>query len=298
MINTPELPVIGTLYFQVMKFMSSFQAHGYTLYEANSIEQFLEMLPDRQDMVYVSDHGFSINFNSVAKFFERVKELDSTFILWFYHVFLDKIALPKRWILTGEHFRKKPLIPEHIERWNIQQKIENYVPMTFAAAILPENIGKFRRNEILRASFVGAPYQFDWCQSLVSIDEKVLIKYTPPFISEDDRIKIYLSSVVSLGFHSDNNSKNSVLVERIFEGLALGNVVISDNPICEEFTDGNVKYISSLHDVQEQIDRVWKNSQERRDRQESGMKWCKENGTYVNVSKAFIEKSRKLWGVQ
>jgi hypothetical protein len=296
MLNTPELPVVGTLYFQVMKFMSAFQTHGFILEEARSIEQLAALSPGQRDIIYVSDHGLSINLGAVQSAFEKMHWIDSTFILWFYHTHIDKIRLPKRWILTGEHFRKKPAVAEHIERWNIQQKFENYVPMTFATAIRPENIGMYGRNEVLRASFVGAPYQIGWCQSLVNSDDKVLIRYTPPFISEEDRIKIYLASVVSLGFHSDNNAKNSVLVERVFEGLALGNVVISDNPICEEFTDGNVKYVSSLSEVQEQIERVWKNPDERKARQDLGMKWCRDNGTYVNVSKAFIEKARILWG--
>jgi hypothetical protein len=277
--------------------MSSFNKHGFKIAEARSIDELLDMNPAAQDFVYVSDQGLSINKIAANLAFQRLKNIDSVFILWFYHRHIADIVMPKRWILTGEHFRKMPRIDSHIECWRIQQNLENYVPMTFATAVLPENIGRYRRNEILRASFVGAHYQTSWCQELVSTDDKVIVRYTPPFISEEDRVGLYLSSVVSLGFHSENNAKNSVIVERVFEGLALGNVVVSDNPVCEEFTDGNVKYVSSLTEVQEQIERVWKDSGERKIRQESGMKWCKENGTYVNVSNAFIEKSRKLWGI-
>jgi hypothetical protein len=298
MLNTPELPVIGTLYFQVMKFMSAFQVHNFTLYEVRSISELFSLNPVASDFVYVSDHGISRNFEEVTNAFVSFGTLDCTFILWFYHGHIDSLPMPRKWILTGEHFRRPPQVKEHIERWNVQSNLSNYVPMTFAASILPENIGRYGRNEILHASFVGHPYQIDWCRNLVASNDKVLVQYTPPFISEENRLRIYLSSVVSLGFHSENNSKNSVIVERVFEGLALGNVVISDNPACEEFTDGNVKHVSSLEEVKHQIERVWSDPVERKQRQESGMAWCREKGTYVNVSKAFIEKSRELWGNQ
>lgn len=297
MLNTPELPVIGTLYFQVMKFMSAFRVHGYTLAEAKTLDELLMMSPKSGDFVYVSDHGLSRSDQEVTRAFEKIRDLDCTFILWFYHNHIHRLPMPKKWILTGEHFRNLPKSKEHAAIWNIQNGLENYVPMTFATAILPEDIGRYSRNEILRASFVGAPYQVEWCQNLVTQNNGVLVRYTPPFISEEDRLRIYLSSVVTLGFHSENNSLNSVLVERVFEGLALGNVVVSDNPACEDFTDGNVKYVSSLDEVKYQIDRVWNDPIERQERQKSGMEWCRKNGTYVNVSMAFIEKSKGLWEI-
>ena len=294
MLNTPELPVIGTLYFQASKFISSFSIHGYSQLEVNSLDDFIKMKPSKDDIVYISDHGISIDILKVKDSFLKFKDLDCVFILWFFHNYINTIPMPKRWILTGEHFRKTPQIDNHLKSWHIQNSISNYVPMTFATAILPVHIGQYKRNEVIKASFVGAPYQIEWCRKLVNEDNLVYVRYTPPFISEADRYGIYLSSVVSLGFHSHENSLNSVLVERVFEGLALGNVVISDNPVCEEFTDGNVKYVSSLELVKEEIDRMWIDKNEREKRQKKGMNWCKNNGTYVTVSKAFIEKALEV----
>lgn len=296
MLNTQELPVIGTLYFQVIKFMSAFQLQDYMLLEAKTIDDLLSMNPCEKDFVYISDHGLSRNLNDVISSFERLNCLNCTFILWFYHNHINVLPMPKKWILTGEHFRKKPKVIEHIQRWEIQSNLQNYVPMTFAAGIFPENIGKYKRNEFLHASFVGAPYQIDWCQKLTALNNNISIRYTPPFISEADRCMMYLSSVVSLGFHSENNSLNSVLVERVFDGLALGNIVISDNPVCEEFTDGIVKHVSSLEEVSYHVEFAWNNLEDRKARQKRGLLWSKENGTYLNVSKKFIEKSKELWG--
>lgn len=295
MLNSHELPVIGTLYFQVTKFMSSFRVHGYDVLEINSIENLIELHPSRDDIVYVSDHGISISLENSQRAFEKLSKLHCVFILWFYHNVIEKLQMPEKWILTGEHFRRPPKVHEHLACWELQQLIPNYVPMTFATAILPENIGMYPRDEILKASFVGAPYQVDWCRELTNKDSKILVRYTPPFISEEDRLRIYLASVVSLGFHSPNNSANSVIVERVFEGLALGNVVISDNPACEEFTDGNVKHVNKIEDVKDEIEKCWIDPVYRKARQSSGMKWCKDNGTYVNVSRSFINKINELW---
>lgn len=294
MLNTQELPVIGTLYFQAMKFMSAFYLSEYQILEARSINDFLKLTPSKDDIVYLSSHGLSIDFNAVYFAFEKMKNLDCVFILWFYHKHINLLPMPKRWILTGEHFRKTPTVNEHIESWNIQKNLSNYVPMTFASAVYPDNIGKHKRNEILKASFVGAPYQIEWCRALSFPNSGVHIQYTPPFINEETRLSIYLSSVVSLGFHSENNIKNSVLVERVFEGLSLGNIVISDNPVCEEATDGNVKYVSSIEDVASQIDKYWNDPVARTALQNSGMNWCKNNGTYAHLSQLFIAKIKEI----
>ena len=224
-----------------------------------------------------------------------LKNLDCVFILWFFHDIANKQEMPflKRWILTGEHFRNEPITSPHKLFWEMQKSMSNYVPLTFAAAFDPQEIGKFNRTETIPASFVGHRYQIDWCEKLQT-DHNALIKYTPPFISEQERIEAYLSSVVSLGFHSENNAKNSVLVERVFEGLALGNVVVSDNPACEESTDGIVKFVDSYESLCEEVLRFWSDKSLRNSKQKAGMEWCKHHGTYAAVSKSFIDKARSI----
>lgn len=297
LLNTPELPCPGTHYFHTVKFLSSFTIHDYEALEVRSMQDFLALSPDSSDIVYISNHGFSNDSTNLAAYqmMHLLKNLDCVFILWFFHDVLSSQEMPqlKRWILTGEHFRNEPITSPHKRFWEMQKSISNYVPLTFAAAFNPQEIGKFKRHEIIPASFVGHRYQTDWCVKLQD-DFGALIKYTPPFISEQERIQVYLSSVVSLGFHSENNAKNSVLVERVFEGLALGNVVVSDNPACEEATDGIVKFVNSYESVCEEVSKFWSDKSLRSSRQKAGMDWCKQHGTYAAISKSFIEKARSI----
>ncbi len=289
LLNTPELPCPGTHYFHTVKFLSSFTEHGFTPIEASTLEQFVSISPDSGDIVYISNHGATSD--SGLKVLQSISHLDCVFVLWFFHDVLEEPGMPKfkRWILTGEHFRQKPKTDPHVRFWEMQKGIPNYVPLTFATSIKPDEIGRFQRNEQFKASFVGAPYQIEWCKKLHTENEGILIRYTPPFIDEKQRVAMYLSSVVSLGFHSDNNAANSVLVERVFEGLALGNVVVSDNPVCEEATDGIVKLVTSYDSLHSEIEKWWSDPISRKLQQERGMSWCKSHGTYTSVSKSFID---------
>ena len=294
LLNTPELPCPGTHYFHTAKFLSSFSEHGFIPIEASTLEQFISMSPDSGDIVYISNHGNTSE--SGIRVLQAISHLDCVFVLWFFHDMLNSPDMPKfkRWILTGEHFRRKPQTEPHVRFWEMQKQISNYVPLTFATSMRPNDIGKLQRNEQFKASFVGAPYQIEWCKKLHEEVEGILIRYTPPFIDEKQRIAIYLSSVVSLGFHSSNNMANSVLVERVFEGLALGNVVVSDNPVCEEATDGIVKFITSYESLQNEIDKWWNDPVSRKSQQQLGMSWSKSHGTYTAVSKSFIDMMEKV----
>ena len=297
LLNTPELLCPGTHYFHTTKFLSSFSLHGYTALEVRSLQDFVSMSPDAGDIVYVSNHGVEQQHTTEAAYLalELISRFECVYLLWFFHFILSDPRMPslKRWILTGEHFRKEPAVLDHKKCWDMQQTMQNYHPLTFAAAFHPDDVGRFSRNEKLEASFVGHPYQQQWCSRLHS-ERNVLIRYTPPFITEQERLSIYLSSVVALGFHSDNNRLNSVLVERVFEGLALGNVVVSDNPCCEEITDGIVKFVDSYESVTEVLQKCWTDVNERKKLQLAGTQWCKNNGTYYTVSKSFIEKSHTV----
>ena len=295
LLNTPELPCPGTHYFHTSKFLSSFTMHGYSANEVRSLQDFYSMNPDAGDIVYISNHGFSQSSSTAFHAVQSLQKFDCVYILWFFHDVLHSEEMPKlkRWILTGEHFRNAPVTEPHKQFWEMQKGMDNYVPLTFAAACQPSDVGNFPRNEIFEASFVGHYYQTEWCSKLQS-ERNVMIRYTPPFISEQERVSLYLSSVTSLGFHSENNAKNSVIVERVFEGLAFGNVVVSDNPACEEATDGIVKFIGDYETLSEEVSKYWRDDSLRKEKQKLGVQWCKDHGTYFSVSKSFIEKARSI----
>ena len=114
--------------------------------------------------------------------------------------------------------------------------------------------------------------------------------YTPPFISETNRLEIFSSSRVILGWHSDANIGNGVVVERVFEGLALGSVVVSDNPYAQQITGGVVEFADSLEGALAIIDRSRKDEGFFRTKQKEGLDFARAKGTYSSVAQTFIER--------
>lgn len=310
-VNTPECPIIWTQIFHVQKISKGFEWNGLEVLFVESWKQLKEIGLCETDFVYLANHfAFlktdmdmeSLKSNPVIYLYlEYIGSVGAIPILWFWHLLIDTQILEPlkgKFILTGENFRQKPKTSEHTLYWNIQNKINNYVPSTFAAAIHPNDIGTFKRNEFKKVSFVGSvPYQGMWLNKLLRemSSETMFTISGKPFISEENRIKHFLDSVVCLGFHAEANISNSVLVERVFEGMALGNVVISDNPCCTEVTNGNVEFVDSYETMLTVIDKAWNDIEYRKKKQKESMNWCRDHGTYLPVAKLFIDKARELY---
>ena len=278
----------GSHYLHTKKFLSSFETHGYTYSEVRKFTDIRDISPD--DIVYLSNHGFfekQISFEVL----EAISKKGAKQILWFWHDHLDlaKRLFANRFVLSGEHFYKKPFLDEHIKLWEIQKTTPEYVPLTFASDLMPSSIATLPRSEMYLAHFVGFGYQADINKRLRIRFRGIKILNTPPFISEKQRTDIFLSSKVALGWHSDANIKNNVVVERVFEGLAYGNAVISDTPIAREITDGIVEFADTYDETRDFLLRIKKDDEFRKKKVEQGFAWAKAYGTYWHVAKRFID---------
>lgn len=239
----------------------------------------------------MSDHHQNLNkLNELADKYE-----ESVFILWFHHKWYDNIKL-KKFIITGEHFHAKPLLPDHVKWWELQQKINNYEPLTFAAKIHPDEITiSDRLPDKYDCCFIGNSY---YTNELKTIPNSFVYDYNHnggKFLDEKDRINVYKSSIVSAGFHHTNNVMNNVVVERVFEAMSYGCIVVTDTPAAEQLTSGIVKKISNIGEINEIIKYYKEHPEERRKKQEEGYQWIKSYGTYKIVSARFIQKIKKLF---
>jgi hypothetical protein len=81
-----------------------------------------------------------------------------------------------------------------------------------------------------------------------------------------------------------------VVVERVFEGLAYGAVVITDNPYALEATDGNVIFSTDRTEILDLIERFNREPQIWQKLSLAGQSWASENGTYLNVTRKFLER--------
>lgn len=286
--DSPELPTPGTHMFTCSKFLSSFTYYGYEAYIVKNLDDIVN-----GSIVLLSNHGLDnteLAFNALK--YISTAFPDTTYLCWFYHKYYDKIPFTK-FIITGEHFRMKPQLESHICFWDIQEKIKNYVPLTFASPMFPEFVEKISRNEILNGCFMGTAYKYDWICELENI------AYLPGMcngveLSETDRINTFLSSKIAFGFHNDNNVLNNVVVERVFEGMAYGCVVISDSPAAGIITGGIVQVANNKSEFLDIYNRLLQNDEERLELQKKSYLWVKQNGLYIHTAIKFLKKMEEL----
>jgi len=283
-VNSNELPTPGNHNYTISKFSNGFKYHGYSVSEVTSLDSMID-----NSIVILSDHGINNNNNNFNELeYLSKKYPNSIFICWFYHKWYKNIPF-KKFVITGEHFHNKPQLPNHIFCWNLQQSINNYVPLTFSSSISPENVGKLPRNEIINGCFIGTAYKPSWVSNLDNV-----VYITGNRLSENKRIEIFLTSKIAFGFHANDNISNNVVVERVFEGMAFGCVVISDNPIAAVITDNIVQIANNKEEFLLIYNRLLNNSDERKILQEKGNESIKKKGLYVHTTKNFIDKFNEL----
>lgn len=291
LLNSVELPIPGTHYFTCNKFIKGFIEHGYQALEINKISDLCD-----NSIVLLSNHGYNINHKSFYNSLEKLANEypNCIYICWYYHIFINNIPF-KKFILTGEHFYEKPRLLEHIKYWDIQNNLNNYVPFTFSSFLNKIEVGKLKRNEIYNGVFIGSTYKKDWVNNMNNIIYLGSDKWTPENpIPEEKRIQYFLNSKIAFGFHSDGNILNNVVTERVFEGMSLGCVVISDNPIAGKITNNIVQVATNKRDFLTIYNKLLNNKEECEGLQRLGYEWIINNGLYSHTAKNFIKKIKEL----
>jgi hypothetical protein len=298
LLNTIEFPCPGSHLLHAKKLLSSFETQGLEFGEIgpSQSDELIEL--GHGDIVYISDHGLSTSGPSQLQIeaLERLAKQGVFPIFWFWHKYCDLLTgiFGDRWILTGEHLRSKIVLPSHSEYSSISAASPNFVPSRFASSLRASEIGATPRKVLHNASFVGHRYQRQLNRKLQLTLPKVKVVYTPPFISEQFRISLFTGSHIVLGWHSGPNISNGNVVERVFEGLAFGSVVITDNPFALEATDGNVLFADTYAQTKEYFQRVIGDDKFRSSLQANGVAWAKAHGTYESVAASFVERINSL----
>jgi spore maturation protein CgeB len=284
--NSPELPTPGTHNYTITKFSRGFKYHGYNVHQAATLDSITD-----NSIVLLSNHGIfhSDKDNKWALQYLADKYPNCIYICWFYHEIYNDIPF-KNFILTGEHFYKMPAIAQHKNRWNIQECIDNYVPLTFRASLYPEEVSQFPRTDTLNGCFIGTSYKRSWIEGLNNI-----VYITGNELSEQERVRLFLSSKIAFGFHHEDNVINNVIVERVFEGMAFGCVVISDQPVAAKITDNIVQIANTKEEFLDTYHKLLNDPEKMKDLQARGYKWIKQYGLYTHIAKNFIDKIHTLF---
>jgi hypothetical protein len=289
LINTKLLPCPYTHYNTTRKLCYGFESNGYIFREIKSI---VEIDSNVESFSVVSNHGLANSLIAIDEI-HRLNEIKKNVIIgWAFHEFFyDNPLLKnlKQLILTGEHFHKKPYAIQHRKYFDLQKLTKNYVPWTFCS-YFNDFEGALNNQRSYKSCFIGSPYKINWLRKI----KNSYINYQPNSISEKERVSVYFSSYVCLGFHSEINILNNVVVERVAEGLSAGCIVLSDNPAAVDFTHGSAIYTNDYNKLDYLITKYSNKQLDYFERVGSGIKWAKDVGNYSYVAKQFINKSKEL----
>jgi hypothetical protein len=282
-----ELQNLTVMICVFTEFAGAFQDYGCRINVVKSFDELEDggiILLDDAAGKYSENKNIYIN---IAK-----KCPNSIFICWYwqkppYFNPFDKV------IYTGEYNINNSFLNK--ERLDYFQ-LNNFVPLRLRANESPDMIGKYKRNVVRDYCFMGVGYKRDWVPSdFTGIYHEVYLNNYLPY---NNRRDIYLSSTFAFAFQSEENIKNGHLSQRIFEGLAYGCIVLCENKLASQFTDGIVVYVSSKYDLLEKM-KFYKNNNELvKEKIEGGYKWVKNFGTNRFSANFFLEKIKELYNYE
>jgi hypothetical protein len=199
---------------------------------------------------------------------------------------LDELGM--RVIFAGECCWGEPKQAARREWREFSRRHRNASPIEFAAPADPRRIGEGCRNEAIDCSYVGAlTYSPDW-QAHFRADPRNRIIGTPPYIDEAERLDVLRNSKIVLGLHDPANVRDCLPIERVYDALAYGTVLITDNPWAVEATEGIGQYAGTLDEAKRLADHFLRDAHERAELRSRGFEFARRRGTYAHRASDFI----------
>jgi hypothetical protein len=283
LVNTAESPCPGTHNAACMEFLEGWRDSGYDVSEAKTLEDCVN-----KSVLLLSNHNIDWNY------LQQMNHLnpDAVYILWFYFDHIDKIPF-RKYILTGEHYIHPPTLAAHKHWYDIACSVNNYVPLMLRANESPAMIGMHQKHTVWNGCFMGSGYKYDW---VAGLSNTFYHSVCNGLLSYNERRAIHATSHIAFGFHSDGNIANGHVTQRVFEGLAAGCVVISDNPAAADLTGGIVVYAKNKTEFLSHYDYYLGNELARLEKMRAGLDWAQLYGTNRFAAQQFIDKMQELWG--
>lgn len=214
-------------------------------------------------------------------------------LAWHWHreaELFESLEIPV--IFTGVYFWGDP--GEHRDWPAFSRRAANALPMKFAADIEPVAVGQGCENQAIDVAFVGAKdYKPKW-QRVFAQDPRNRIVGTPPWIDEAERVDIYRNAKLVVGLNADANITSGLVVERVYEALAFGAVLITDSQAVVEATNGIARYAGDLDEAQAMARHYLTEERERNDLRGRGFEFARQSGTYAHRAADFIALRDRL----
>ena len=321
-LNHPFLPTPYNFRFTVEKFADGFAQQGWDVRVVRRIGQIHE-----PGMVMLADHDCFHGWadGPLEPLFGRIPAIrpgsrltarpgaysqrlalrslsrhlrdrpDITVIAWLWHrqkALFDELGI--RVIFTGECCWGEPE-SEGRRGWReFNRQHRNALPLEFGAPVDPEKVGEGCDNEAIDCSYVGSSgYEPDW-QAYFRAGPSNRIVGTPPYIDEAERVDILRNSKIVLGLHQPANIADCLPIERVYDALAFGAVLVTDNPSAVGATEGIAQYAGSLDEAKRLTDHYLHNEDERQELRSKGFDFARRRGTYSHRAADFIAMREEL----
>jgi hypothetical protein len=243
--------------------------------------------PRRKLTTRPGDYGKHVALKRLAA---RLRDLPETVgLAWRWYEekpLLDELGM--RVIYTGECCWGEPKSEARRSWREFSKRHWNAHPIEFGAPVDPERVGEGAENEAIDCSYVGyVGYEPEW-QDHFRASPRNRIVGTPPYIDEAERLDILRNSKIVLGLHQPENVADCLPIERVYDALAFGAVLITDNPWAVDATEGIGRYAETAEDAGRLADRILSDDGERRELRERGLEFARRRGTYAHRAAEFI----------
>lgn len=288
LVDAAECPCPWTHGAACGEFLEGFTAFGFQTRVVRSLAECVGC-----DILLLSNHRIDWVFLDAL----AAACPNTLFILWAYHPHVARIPF-KHWILTGEHYWRPPTLQTHLPSHRIAESLPNFVPLRLRVNEAPERVGTWARPAEPRhlACFMGTPYKCGWAESVRDLGAVFYHSIYNGFLTNEQRRDVHLNSVFGLGFHSDENVANNHVTQRVFEAMAYGCVVLTDNPAAEEMTGGIAVLVRSPAELKERMEWFLARPDELAAKREAGYVWIRAFGTNRYAAGEFMRRAEELWG--
>lgn len=287
LIFLPELNPLPVMKCVFQELAGAFRDYNAPVREITQMDELID-----GGIAFLDD--VSGNYKEKQMIYEEIAQRCPTtvFICWYW--WADVSFRPFTYMIhTGEYFRYLEEIKMQNNAYDYM-KLPFFIPLKLHANDSPDKIGTYSRSNQIDYCFMGGNYKFEWVKYITTHCPQEFIGFYHSvvydnYLTYDHRRQIYLSSTFALGFQSNENIKTGHLSQRIFEGLAYGCIVLCENPLASEVTNGIVVHVSSQEDLVEKM-RYYKAHPELiAEKQQQGYNWIQQHGTNRHSIRLFLQ---------
>lgn len=268
--NEIKLPTVLLYVFEEL--CGAFKRHGHSVHICNSITDI-----QGENPIVFMGNLFNCNITNICSILYN-QSPTAHYYGWYWH------NIPNTNLLNFTHIyenitQSETLFSDKIHIMNFMNSIPNKCPLLLRSNEDPNNIGRYERKSLRDYCYMGYPY----CQHLVPSENFKGIYYATydhsKYLNYEQRKYIYLTSIFSFGFQSDENVLNKHVSQRIYESLAYGCITLSNSNPASQQTDGIVVFVETKKEIEEIMNYFLKNPKKIIEKQKEGYDFIKRLGT-------------------